>query len=82
MRGQGGAGRVDALVDPGTRDVFTFNVDWRDGSTATIPGLGAADATGGAAAASLAADVVAGASEHATPDKAMTSKNRVMNAGI
>ena len=34
------------VVDPGTLDVFTFNVDWRDGSTATIGGLGAADASG------------------------------------
>jgi hypothetical protein len=32
--------------DPGTLEVFTVNVDWRDGSTATIGGLGAADATG------------------------------------
>src|SRR5262249_3281222 len=32
--------------DPGTLDVFTVNVDWRDGSTATIPSLGAANAQG------------------------------------
>ena len=32
--------------DPGQLDVFTANVDWRDGSTATITGLGAVDASG------------------------------------
>jgi hypothetical protein len=34
------------VVDPGTLDVFRFNVDWRDGSTATISGSGATNATG------------------------------------
>ena len=34
------------VVDPGTLDVFTVNVDWRDGSTATIGGLGLTDVSG------------------------------------
>jgi hypothetical protein len=34
------------VSDPGTLEVFTANVDWRDGSTATITGLGAIDASG------------------------------------
>jgi hypothetical protein len=44
---EGHVGTISLNVDdPGTLDVFTFNVDWRDGSTATIPGLGATDASG------------------------------------
>jgi len=34
------------VSDPGTLEVFTANVDWRDGSTAIIAALGALDATG------------------------------------
>jgi PKD repeat protein len=34
------------IVDPSTTDTFEVHADWLDGSTATISGLGAADATG------------------------------------
>jgi hypothetical protein len=32
--------------DPGQLDVFTANVNWKDGSTATISGLGSVDSSG------------------------------------
>jgi hypothetical protein len=34
------------IVDPGGADTFSVNVDWLDGSTATITGLGASDTSG------------------------------------
>ena len=44
---EGHVGTISLNVDdPGTLDVFTFNVDWRDGSTATIGGLGGTNASG------------------------------------
>jgi PKD repeat protein len=37
---------VARVVDPSPRDVFDFDVDWLDGTSDTIPGLGAVDANG------------------------------------
>ncbi len=37
---------VARVVDPSPRDVFEVNIDWRDGATDTITGLGPADANG------------------------------------
>src|SRR4029078_9971568 len=34
------------VSDPGTLEVFTANIDWRDGTTATITGLGLVDTSG------------------------------------
>jgi hypothetical protein len=40
------AGIAFAIDDPGTLDVFTADVDWRDGSVATITGLGLSNTSG------------------------------------
>jgi PKD repeat protein len=37
---------VARVVDPSPRDVFEIDVDWRDGTTGTITGLGSMDTSG------------------------------------
>ena len=37
---------VTTVTDPGTLDVFSVDVNWQDGTSDTIPGLGLVDAAG------------------------------------